>query len=40
MELKPDTPTGRAAATRAVKRYLDATGRKVRPIFYKLEDFI
>jgi hypothetical protein len=40
MELKPDTPTGRAAAARAVKRYLDATGRKVRPIFYKLEDFI
>jgi hypothetical protein len=40
MELKPDTPTGRAAAARAVKRYLDATGRTVRPIFYKLEDFI
>jgi hypothetical protein len=40
MELKPDTPTGRAAAARAVKRYFDATGRKVRPIFYNLRDFI
>ena len=40
MELKPDTPSGRAAAARAVKRYLDATGRTVRPIFYNLQDGI
>jgi hypothetical protein len=40
MELKPDTPSGRAAAARAVKRYLDGTGRTVRPIFYNLQDFI
>lgn len=40
MELKPDTPSGRAAAARAVKRYFDATGQKVRPIFYNQPDFI
>ncbi len=40
MELKPNTPSGRAAAARAVKRYFDATGRIVRPIFYDQRPFI
>lgn len=33
MELKPNTPSGRAAAARAVKKY-EATKVKTRPIFY------
>jgi len=40
LELKPNTPTGRAAAARAVKKYLDATQRPVRPIYYDPKDFI
>jgi hypothetical protein len=40
LELKPNTPTGRAAAARAAKRYFDATGRPVRPIYYDPKDFI
>jgi hypothetical protein len=40
LELKPNTPTGRAAAARAVKKYKDATGRPVRPIYYDPKDFI
>jgi hypothetical protein len=40
LELKPNTPTGRAAAARAVKKYFDATGRPVRPIYYDPKDFI
>jgi hypothetical protein len=39
MELKPNTPSGRAAATRAVKKY-EATGVKTRPIFYDPKPFI
>ena len=31
VELKPNTPSGKAAAARAVKRYQDATGRTARP---------
>ncbi len=40
LELKPNTPTGRAAAARAVTRYKNATKQKVRPIFYNPEDFM
>jgi hypothetical protein len=40
LELKPDTPTGRAAGARAVKRYQDATGEKARVIYYDPKDFI
>lgn len=40
LELKPNTPTGRAAAARAVKKYKDATDRPVRPIYYDPKDFI
>jgi hypothetical protein len=39
LELKPNTPTGRAAAARAVKKYFDATRRPVRPIYYDPKDF-
>lgn len=39
MELKPNTPSGRAAAARAVKKY-EATGVKTRPIFYDPKPFI
>ncbi len=40
LELKPNTPTGRAAGARAVKKYFDATGQKVRAIYYNPKDFI
>lgn len=39
MELKPNTPSGRAAATRAVRKY-EPTGLKTRPIFYDPKSFI
>lgn len=39
MELKPNTPSGRAAAARAVKKY-EATKVKTRPIFYDPKPFI
>jgi hypothetical protein len=39
MELKPNTPSGRAAAARAVKKY-EATGVKTRPIYYDPKSFI
>lgn len=39
MELKPNTPSGRAAAARAVKKY-KATDVKTRPIFYDPKPFI
>lgn len=35
MELKPDTPSGRAAAARAVRKYEELTGNKTRAIYYK-----
>lgn len=35
LDLKPDTPTGRKAAARVEKRYLEATGHKTRAVFYK-----
>lgn len=38
MELKPNTPSGRSAATRAVKKYEGAG--KTRPIFYDPKPFI
>ena len=40
LELKPNTPTGRRAAARAVKKYKDATNRKVRSIFYDPKDYL
>lgn len=39
MELKPNTPSGRAAAARAVRKY-EATKVKTRPIFYDPKPFI
>jgi hypothetical protein len=35
LELKPDTPSGRAAGARAVKRYQSLTGNKARVVYYK-----
>lgn len=40
LELKPNTPSGRAAAARAVKKYIDATQQKVRAIYYDPKDFM
>jgi hypothetical protein len=40
LELKPNTPSGRAAAARAVKRYQGATDQKIRPIYYDPKDFM
>jgi hypothetical protein len=39
LELKPNTPSGRAAAARAVKRYKTVTEDKVRPVYYDPKDF-
>jgi hypothetical protein len=39
MELKPNTPSGRRAAARAVKKY-EGTNVKTRPIFYDPKPFI
>jgi hypothetical protein len=39
MELKPNTPSGRRAAARAVKKY-EGTKVKTRPIFYDPKPFI
>jgi hypothetical protein len=40
MELKPDSPSGRAAGARALERYRAVTEDPVRLLFYKLKDFI
>lgn len=40
MELKPNTPSGRAAAARAAKKYETETGNKTRPIYYDPKDFL
>jgi len=40
VELKPNTPSGRAAAERAVKRYIQASKRRVRKMFYDPGDFM
>jgi hypothetical protein len=40
LELKPDTPSGRRAAARAVKRYVEGTGNKTRAIFYNPKDYM
>jgi hypothetical protein len=40
MELKPNTPSGRRAAARAVRQYQDLTDVKTRPIFYDPKPFI
>lgn len=39
IELKPNTPSGRRAAARAVKRYFELTGKKTRAIFYDPKDY-
>jgi hypothetical protein len=40
IELKPDSPSGRAAGARALERYRDVTKDPVRLLFYNLKDFI
>lgn len=40
VELKPDSPSGRAAGARAVDRYREVTKDPVRLLFYNLKDFI
>ena len=40
IELKPDSPSGRAAGARALQRYQNATKDPVRLLFYNLKDFI
>lgn len=39
LELKPDTPSGRRAGARQVKRYTEQTGNKARVIYYDPNDF-
>jgi hypothetical protein len=39
IEVKPATPTGRAAAARQVQKYEDATGQNVRALFYDPKRF-
>jgi hypothetical protein len=39
-ELKPDSPSGRAAGARALKKYQAVTNDPVRLLFYNLKDFI
>lgn len=39
LEFKPNTPSGRAAAARAVRKY-EPTGLKTRPIFYDPKPFL
>jgi hypothetical protein len=40
IELKPDSPSGRAAGARVLKRYQEVTKDPVRLLFYSLKDFI
>ncbi len=40
LEYKPNTPTGRAAAARAVRRYQSGTGNRTRAIFYDPADYL
>lgn len=40
IEVKPNTPSGRAAAARQIKKYEEATGRKVRALFYDPKRFM
>jgi hypothetical protein len=40
IELKPDSPSGRAAGARALKRYQAVTDDTIRLLFYTLKDFI
>ena len=40
LELKPNTPSGRAAGARAIERYREVTKNPIRLIFYNPEDFI
>lgn len=40
MELKPNTPSGRRAAAKAVERYTRETGNKTRAIYYDPKDFM
>ncbi len=40
IEVKPDTPSGRAAAARQVKKYKEATRQNVRALFYDPKRFM
>lgn len=40
VEVKPNTPSGRAAAARQVKKYEEATRQKVRALFYDPKRFM
>jgi hypothetical protein len=40
IEVKPNSPSGRAAAARQVRKYEEATEQKVRALFYDLKRFI
>jgi len=40
LELKPNTPTGRAAAARAVKKYSTQQGDPCAPVYYDPKDFM
>jgi hypothetical protein len=40
VEVKPDSPSGRAAGARALKKYQAVTNDPVRLLFYTLKDFI
>lgn len=40
IELKPDTPSGRRAAAKAVKRYQEGTKQRARAIYYDPKDFL
>jgi hypothetical protein len=40
IEVKPNTPSGRAAAARQVKKYEEATRQKVRALFYDPKRFM
>jgi hypothetical protein len=40
IKVKPNTPSGRAAAARQIKKYEEATGRKVRALFYDPKRFM
>jgi hypothetical protein len=40
VEVKPNTPSGRVAAAKSVRRYEQATGQKVRALYYDPKRFI
>jgi hypothetical protein len=40
IEVKPNSPSGRAAAARQIKKYEEATLQKVRALFYDPKKFM